>query len=822
MYVRCLSESLVRVQCRQFDPVSGPFSMNNERNGSVYSIGSQNHLVPVKSKRTFLKKRIQISKLVIIILFLLLGSLFMAVIVFTIFYTRVDTMKICDSEDCVRIAASLKGSMNTSVDPCDDFYQYACGRWSQEHPIPDSSFVNSWLREGNTRVSRKIRDLLKADVSAKVPWAVMQAKTLYASCIDVHAMNELGLSSLYGLLELLNIPAIPAAFTNITSNYIEQIARVKRILGQDIFFGFEIMPDLKNRSKNVMVLYPSELDSPFPRDKELEKRLRIMKSRFRKLEDPDAEVTLSEDEEIELTYITDVINQVISNGTANACNNESIVPEEELTELVNMLYSMSNYINYKVVVDGNLTIYEDIFSDDDYMLVDDLQKLTDEYVISVNSTYMPKPIWRPFIEYVFDSIATLDLDKDKVLIGNLKYLKDIALILANIEEQELESYVWWSVINVAAPHSSEKLRITWTTYINKLRNSLDIEIEESKSLQCASAVNELMGMAVSWLFVDPTFHNNEAPKVREMLENIKEAFTSLVVEADWMDRSTRAATLEKNRKMSSKIGFPKWLFNEDELNRYYEGIDLSETKYLENMIQIIQSQMNETWAAIRKNNTFNDSYWLTDPTNVNAYHISHANEITIPFGILQFPFYQLGLEALNYGAIGSILGHELSHGFDNSGRLYDSDGNLQQWWTNESITEYTQRAQCFIDHYNTYYEAETGDYVDGEETLDENIADNVGLREAVIAYERWKTRHGQEPLLPGFTQFTHEQLLYLAFAHVWCESYTVASLKWLLADTHSPPHVRLRAVLKNSKEFSAAWDCPVESNMNPSKKCHLW
>jgi hypothetical protein len=101
----------------------------------------------------------------------------------------------------------------------------------------------------------------------------------------------------------------------------------------------------------------------------------------------------------------------------------------------------SFFFSQKVVVDGNLTIYEDIFSDDDYMLVDDLQKLTDEYVISVNSTYMPKPIWRPFIEYVFDSIATLDLDKDKVLIGNLKYLKDIALILANIEEQELGTFV---------------------------------------------------------------------------------------------------------------------------------------------------------------------------------------------------------------------------------------------------------------------------------------------------------------------------------------------------------------------------------------------
>lgn len=814
------------VQCRQFDPVSGPFSMNNERkdDGSVYTVGSQKNLVPVKSRKTFLKKRTQISNLSMIILFLLLGILFITVLTLAILYALASTKKICDSEDCVRIAASLKESMDTSVDPCDDFYQYTCGRWSKEHPIPDSSMTNSWFTERTSRIAQNIRNLLKVNLSSsEVPWSVMQAKTLFTSCTDMHTMDELNLSPMFDLLTLLDLPALPAAFTNSTSNYIEQAATVKRILGFDIFFGLEIMPDPRNKSRNIIFLDVPETTSPFPNDKTLEKRLQAVRSRLRKLDDIEDESMLSENEDAQLNYMKEVIKHVISNGTATACMSEDefVVPEELIDEVVEMLYDISNIFYQVARLDKNESFSEETLKDDDYMLVDELQRLTDEYVSSVvNLTAKPKLIWRPFLESLFKDIITLDLDnKDQILVGNLAYLKKTALLLVACEEQYLESYIWWIVVEMVVPQSSDMLRSIWTSYVNKL---LEIEISESKSLHCAVAVNELMGMAVSWLFVDPTFHNNKAHKVLEMLEDIREAFSSLVFKTDWMDQKTKTATLEKSNKMTSYIGFPDWLFDEEKLDEYYKGIDLSETHYVDNVMQIVRLEWNTTLAALHDVNSYNESYWATDPTDVNAFHTFQLNQITIPAGILQFPFYELGLEALNYGAIGSILGHELTHGFDNSGRHYDSDGNFRQWWTNDTISEYTERTQCFIDHYNEYYEDEIDDYVDGELTLGENIADNGGMREAVIAYNRWKTKHGREPLLPGFTQFTHEQLLYLAYAHMWCESYTTASLKWMLQDTHCPSHVRLRAVLRNSKEFSAAWNCPAGSNMNPSDKCRLW
>ncbi|XP_012063295.1 PREDICTED: phosphate-regulating neutral endopeptidase [Atta cephalotes] len=810
--------------------------MNNERKNedSVYSVGSQNHLVPIRSRKTFFKKKSQISNFILhviskIKLYIYYAKYSLGLLTFLkpqliqSEHACKNMMKICDSEDCVRIAASLKESMNESVDPCDDFYQYACGRWPQEHPIPDSSLTNSWFSERSNRMYRKIRDLLTVNMSAsEIPWAVMQAKILFTSCMDVYTVNELDLSPIFDLLKLLNLPMIPF-ITNKTTNYVEQLASIKKILDLDIFFGFEVIPDPKNKTKNVLYLHLPIRSNPFLTDKELEKRLQIIRSRLRKLEELDDEVVLSENEDAELTYMVDVIKYIINNGTDNKCtsDNESIFEDEVLKEFVKGIYNISNLFYDTARADQNQSISVENLSDSDYMLVDDLQKLTDDYVIDSNLSFTLTPIWRPFIESIFEGIDKLDLDnKDKILIGNLEYLKDVALLLACFEEEALESYIWWTVVDIVVPHASEKLRDIWNKYVSKVT---DVEVVgESKSLFCGSVVNKLMGMAVSWLFVDPTFHENKVNKVQEMLEDIREAFGSLVAKTDWMDQSTKTATLKKSQKMEYEIGFPTWLFNEKKLNEYYEGIDLSEIRYLANMIQIVQVQLNNTWISLHDENIFNESYWATDPTDVNAFHTFQLNHITIPAGILQFPFYELGLEALNYGAIGAIFGHELTHGFDPNGRFYDGDGNYRQWWTNESILEYSDRTKCFIDHYNTYYEVEVNDYIDGELTLGENIADNGGLREAVVAYKRWKTRHSYESLLPGLTQFTHEQLLFLSFAHLWCESYTAISLRWMMRGTHCPGHVRLQAVLRNSKEFSTAWNCPAGSTMNPLKKCRLW
>ncbi|XP_015119868.1 neprilysin-4 [Diachasma alloeum] len=790
---------------------------------SVYSIGSKTNLVTIKSRDAYFKKTRKKTIYFLAIASVLIAGLIASVITLGILYSRVKAAQpICDTEECVRIAASLKESMDTSIDPCENFYQYACGRWSENHPTPDTSMMYSWFSERSDKVTWKVRKLLRENLT-DVPWAVSQAKMLYKSCVHTAFMDSLGLTPLLNLLKELDLPQVPAVLGKEDGNFIEKIGRIRRVLGKDVFIGFSVIPDPRNHSRNVIILDTPSSVSPLPGDREIERRLKTIRTRMaRSALYGEEEEEIMHPAELEKAYIAAVLREVIRNGTSSSCSSSNVILSEDdpIAKAVNSIYELTAMFYYMAREDRNETLTEEDVRDEDYMLVDDLQKLTDSYVKHENCSLTPRKIWRPYIEEIFRGVVELDLDnRDKILVANLGYMKDLAVLLATTDDDKLESAVWWTVVDLVAPHSSTNLRRIWSEYINKL---IHIEDSTPRSIHCAEVVDYMMGMAVSWLFVDPKFSTETAPKVAEMLEHIRTSFASLVTTTAWMDQKTKLSTLEKSKKMVYVIGHPDWLFDEKILNEYYEGIEMRDDSYFDNMLSIARVISKTVIEEVHQSNEMNETYWATGPTDVNAIYTVVANHITIPAAILQFPFYELGLEALNYGAIGTILGHELTHGFDNSGRLYDGDGNLRQWWSNDTILEYKDKVECFVQHYGSYYEEEVDEHVDGQLTLDENIADNGGLREAVLAYNSWKAQHGQEPMLPGFTHLTHEQLLFLAFAHLWCGAYTPESLRWMLEDSHSPGHVRLKAVLTNSEEFSEAWQCPVGSPMNPRKKCRIW
>lgn len=309
------------------------------------------------------------------------------------------------------------------------------------------------------------------------------------------------------------------------------------------------------------------------------------------------------------------------------------------------------------------------------------------------------------------------------------------------------------------------------------------------------------------------------------MRGISVAFREETPNYDWVDEQTRKKILQKEEAMKFKVGFPELCGNETLLNSYYESLTIS-GDYLTNALGVITWRRKMYLSSLRR--PVDKEEWLVGPQLVNAFYLPFRNEINILAGILQPPFYygRKAPRAVNYGAIGMILGHELSHGFDANGRMFNKDGEIiDNLWTNYTTQGFEKRAQCMVEQYSNYSVngGELGQIdIDGKLTLSENIADNGGLRMAYWGYNDWVKKNGKELLLPGLNK-TNEQLFFLSFAQMWCSSYTPAAAYTLAkTDSHTLANYRVIGTLSNIKEFSEAFKCKVGSRMNPEKKCHIW
>ncbi|KAL3227885.1 hypothetical protein MRX96_003836 [Rhipicephalus microplus] len=288
-----------------------------------------------------------------------------------------------------------------------------------------------------------------------------------------------------------------------------------------------------------------------------------------------------------------------------------------------------------------------------------------------------------------------------------------------------------------------------------------------------------------------------------------------------MDTETRKVAEEKANAMNERIGYPELLTNPYELSKEYDSLVVHEDLYLDNVFNILQFEATRNQLKLRQ--PVNKEKWTTEPAVVNAFYNPNKNDIVFPAGILQPLFYSHHFpKSLNYGGIGVVIGHEITHGFDDKGRQFDKDGNLKPWWNNKTVQTFRERAQCMVDQYSSYVLEDVNLNINGKMTQGENIADNGGLKQAYRAYKKWVKQHGEEPLLPGIN-LTHDQLFFLNYAQIWCGSMRPEeALNKIRTSVHCPGPIRVLGPLSNSYDFSRAYNCANMSRMNPAKKCSVW
>jgi len=286
---------------------------------------------------------------------------------------------------------------------------------------------------------------------------------------------------------------------------------------------------------------------------------------------------------------------------------------------------------------------------------------------------------------------------------------------------------------------------------------------------------------------------------------------------------TRFKAAAKLTAITNYVGYPKELLDDEKLSELYADLEMDDGHFFKNSARIAVWKVNKEWKKLREKVDKTDWKRHAYPTIVNAFYSPVENSIQFPAGILQGIFYDKRRpHYLNFGSIGIIIGHELTHGFDDRGRQFNDEGNLVDWWEPETKRSYLEKTACIVDQYSNYTAKSVGMNLNGVNTQGENIADNGGIKEAYRGYAQWVRDNGDEEGLPGL-DLTPKQLFWVGVGNVWCEKYRPnMQVMQIKTGYHSPSEFRVKGPLSNLKEFSQDFGCALGSPMNPVDKCQVW
>ena len=314
---------------------------------------------------------------------------------------------------------------------------------------------------------------------------------------------------------------------------------------------------------------------------------------------------------------------------------------------------------------------------------------------------------------------------EEVVSYAMPYLVEVAKLIKSVDPQIVYDYLVWRVVMDIMPFLPPRFQAPRAEFRRVL---LGVLADRNRWNKCVEWTNKKMGMAVGSLFVKNHFNHASKLVALEMIQGIREAFNELLEENHWMDDATRQVAKDKANSMNERIGYPDYIVNATALGIEYDHMKLSPENFLANMFTIMEMQARKNLGELRK--PVDKDRWATAPAIVNAFYSPNKNDIVFPAGILQPLFYSRNFpKSLNYGGIGVVIGHEITHGFDDKGRQFDKHGNLKQWWNNATINRFRSQAQCIVDQYSAYKLPGIDLPINGKMTQGENIADNGGLKQ---------------------------------------------------------------------------------------------
>jgi putative endopeptidase len=663
------------------------------------------------------------------------------------------------------IPAVDKSALDPTTEPCQDFYQYACGGWIAKTEIPEDR--PQWSRgfaeidERNMKLLRTVlTDYSVGKNPPKNPYR-SQLGDYYEVCTDEAKAETASMDTLKGWIE--QIDALKSK-----DELFSLVAKL-HMIGVNAFFDFGAEQDLKDPSSMIGTVDQAGLGLP-DRDYYLKNDAKML--------------------EVQKLYQEHLKKMFALLGKT----------EPEVTQASTHIYQIE-----KALAESSTDRVE---RRDPAKIYHRLEKAGLEKL-------SPELNWNQYF-------ASLGYPKvDAINVKSPAFFSDLNKLVVAMSLVDLKTYLQWHLLHSSSSALGKQFVDQEFQFYAKTLSGQKALAPRWK--RCVQATVGSMSFAVGRSFVDLSFGKNGKAISKKMIADIENAFRANLDQTKWMDAPTRAEAIRKLDRIFNKVGYPDhW--------RSYKGLKVDRKSYLKNRFSA--TFFNSQYELDKIGKPVDRGEWQMPPSMVNAYYDPSMNEMVFPAGILQDPFFDANASSpANYAGIGMVMGHELTHGFDDEGRKFNADGKLQDWWSPEVSKEFDKRAECVVKQYDSY-EVADGLHVNGKLTAGENLADLGGIKTSYAAWQ--KTNEGSVSIpkmeqassaVSSTNKDTHneKQQFFIHFAQTWCTKTKPEFERMkITVDPHSPPKMRVNGPLADFSEFATTFSCAAGTPMNPVNRCIVW
>ncbi|KAH7340514.1 hypothetical protein B0J17DRAFT_651639 [Rhizoctonia solani] len=765
----------------------------------------------------------------------------------------------CLTPECIVVASSIISSLNTSHDPCDSFYNYANGGWLASHPLPIDKPIYGQFDDLTTNNRRIIQSILDLPVPkhSHSPDAITltKLKGLYESCVNEPLLDKIGTHPLLEVVQtvksLLNedlkspIYKGPGRKYSVPSPSDEQEEQPRKVTVEGLTAAVAY---LHSRSVDVLFGFGIDGDAGFDPD--------LMTLQFSQGGTGLPSKEYYDDEDVVKAY-TEAINAILLAIEEESASSEGThwysKPVQWAEGVLSKAWDLATGDESEMVPKDSVwppwpwPPWNDPKHGDEKPKerAERLAKAVVKFETRLAEagldldilwgqpfeTYNPTNLTDlaaalPAIDFAsYFSTFTPRAFPSRVIVSYPKYPSKLNDIVESTDYDVIEAYLVAHASLELGSHLGTSTTV-WKAVrgLQETLQGLKKGVVGDRGEWCLGKVEEALGFAAGRFYVQKAFGGDSRKKAESVITNVISAFKNSLENVEWMDKKSSKAAYEKATAIRIKVGYPTSpnTTSDASIASYYAALKISNDEFFENMLSARAVENFRAWLQLGKRRDLGT--WEMIPSEVNAYFNPPENSLVFPAGILQPPFFEKDWPLyMQYGAFGAVAAHELTHAFDSSGRLYNQNGKLEEWWTNKTSEQFDERASCYSKQYSEYTvdDGKGGKvHLNGNLTLGENLADSGVIQ----AYRAWKsaTTTGLDFTLPGLN-YTNEQLFWISFGRIWATKVKPAfAVQRARTDPHSPGQYRVDGTLSNIPAFAEAFGCKKGTRMNPEKQCTLW